>query len=64
MEKKLKEVKKQEMSVLVNNGVIKNTSQGFIDGRGYPVGFYRTRNKRYLEDRYVDMAKNLLQEKA
>jgi hypothetical protein len=60
----LKEVKKQEMSVLVNNGVIKNTSQGFIDGRGYPVGFYRTRNKRYLEDRYVDMAKNLLQEKA
>ena len=52
------------MSVLLNNGVIKNTSQGFIDGRGYPVGFYRTRNKRYLEDRYVDMAKNLLQEKA
>lgn len=60
----MKEVKKQEMSVLVNNGVIKNTSQGFIDGRGYPVGFYRTRNKRYLEDRYVDMAKNLLQNKA
>ena len=60
----MKEVKKQEMNVLVESGIIKNTTQGFIDGRGYPVGFYRTRNKRYLEDRYVDMAKNLLQTKA
>lgn len=60
----MKEVKKQEINVLVESGIIRNTAQGFLDNRDYPIGFYRTRNKRYLEDKYVDMAKNLLQNKA
>jgi hypothetical protein len=56
----LKEVKSEEMRVLQAKGIIKNSSNGFVNKEGVQVGFYRTRNKRYLEDSYVDIAKRLI----
>ena len=56
---KLKEITKKEMEALLKNGVIRNSDRGFIKTNGDVVGFYRTRHRRYLEDKYVDIAKKL-----
>lgn len=56
----MKEVTKKEMEALIDNKVVRNTIKGFVDAKGTEVGFYRTRHKRYLEDRYVDIAKKLI----
>lgn len=48
------------MRVLQAKGIIKNSSNGFVNKEGVQVGFYRTRNKRYLEDIYVDIAQKLI----
>ena len=56
----MKEVTKKEMEVLIVNKVVSNTIRGFVDSKGNVVGFYRTRHKRYLEDKYVDIAKKLI----
>ena len=55
----IKEVNAKEMELVVKNKVVYNSKKGFVDKKGYPVGFYRTKNKRYIEDKYVDIAKKL-----
>lgn len=47
------------MEILIREEIIKNTSKGFVDKYGNIIGFYRTRNKRYMEDKYVDTARKL-----
>lgn len=56
----MKEVKIEEIKVLLKNRIIKNSSKGFINNKGTQIGFYRTRNKRYMEDSYVDIARELM----
>ena len=56
---KLKEITKKEMEALIKNGVLRNSENGFVKENGDVVGFYRTRHRRYLEDKYVDIAKKL-----
>ena len=53
----MKEITKKEMEALIANNVIYNTVKGFIGSDGNEIGFYRTRHKRYMEDKYVDIAK-------
>ena len=48
------------MDILLKNNVVRNTNRGFIGQNDYTVGFYRTRNRRYMEDKYVDIAKRLM----
>ncbi len=55
----IKEITDEQMNILIKNGTIKNTRKGFVNQKGFTVGFYRTRNKRYIEDKYADMAKSL-----
>ena len=55
----MKQITKEEMQKLIDNHYIKNTGRGFVDRRGYTVGFYRTKKKRYIEDKYVDIANRL-----
>ena len=46
----------------MNAGVIRNTSRGFVNRKGYHIGYYRTRGcagKRYIQDYYADKAKSL-----
>ena len=47
------------MNLLVNKGIIKNSSRGFIDRNGNLVSYYRTVNKRYIGDKYAGIAKKL-----
>lgn len=55
----MKEIKREEVELLINEKIIKNTTKGFVDRHGNLIGFYRTRNKRYIEDKYSDIAKKL-----
>lgn len=55
----MKQISSEEMKKLIDNKYVRNSSKGFVDKNGNTVGFYRTRNKRYIEDRYVDIAKKL-----
>ena len=55
----MKEVTKNEMKSLVESKYLQNTKRGFVDSNGNIVGFYRTKNKRYIEDKYADIAKDL-----
>lgn len=57
----MKEIKLEEMKLLLKNEIIRNTKNGFVNRDGVQVGFYKTcHNKRFLEDKYVDIAKNLV----
>ena len=55
----MKQITKEEMKKLVDNKIVANGKYGYIGTDGYPIGFYRTRNRRYVEDRYADIAKTL-----
>lgn len=55
----MKQITKEEMERLLSNGIVRNSHKGFVDKKGFTVGFYRTRNKRYIEDKYVGIARKL-----
>lgn len=55
----LKEITVAEMKKLFNAGVIKNTRRGIVDQDGNLTGYKTTRNKRYIEGKYVDIAQSL-----
>lgn len=55
----MKEITKDQVNLLVKRNVIRNSNKGYLDKHGEPVGFYRTRNKRYIEDQYADMVKRI-----
>lgn len=55
----MKEIKKEAVELLEKKKIIRNSDRGYVDKFGNVVGFYRTRNKRYIEDKYVDIAKRL-----
>lgn len=53
----LKEITKEQIELLIKNGVVFNSTKGFVDKNENQISFYRTRNKRYIEDKYADIAK-------
>ena len=55
----MKQISNEEMKKLIKNKYIHNSRKGFVDKNGENVGFYRTRNKRYIEDKYLDIARKL-----
>ena len=55
----MKEIKKEAVELLEKKKIIRNSGRGYVDKFGNVVGFYHTRNKRYIEDKYVDIAKRL-----
>lgn len=55
----LKEINKEAVELLEKKKIIRNSGRGYVDKFGNVVGFYRTRNKRYIEDKYVDIANRL-----
>ena len=57
----MKEITKEDLYVLIKHGIVRNTRKGIVDTEGDPVGFYRTRNKRYIEDRFADLAKKIIE---
>lgn len=55
----MKEITKEAVELLEKRKYIRNSDRGYVDKFGNVVGFYRTRNKRYIEDKYVDIAQKL-----
>ena len=55
----LDSLRKEDVELLISKKIIKNTTKGFVDKNENKIGFYRTRNRRYIEDKYVDIAKKL-----
>ena len=55
----MKEITKEGLEALVKNKYIFNSPRGYVDKRGYEVGFYRTKNKRYIEEKFADLSKEL-----
>ena len=47
------------MELLEKRKIVRNSSKGYVDKFGNVIGFYRTRNKRYIEDKYVDIARRI-----
>lgn len=65
----MQEISKKEVQLLIKNGIIKNTHEGFKsliakdqDGRPACVGYYATikGRHRYIEDSYAKMAKKFV----
>lgn len=56
----MKQIRKEEMELLFKNGILRNSNKGIVDRRGYTVTLSKTRNKTYIEDKYVDMARELI----
>ncbi len=56
----MKEISKKQINLLVKNGILKNTKKGYVDKNGEPSGFYRTVNKTFIQDKYIDIANNLM----
>lgn len=55
----MKQISNEEMKKLIDKKYIYNSSKGFVDRHGNTIGFYHTSNKRYIEDKYADIAKKL-----
>ena len=55
----MKEITVAEMKKLFDAGVIKNTRRGIVDQNDNLTGYKTTRNKRYIEGKYVDIAQSL-----
>ena len=58
----LKEITKQEVQKLIDAGFLRNTRVGYVNEKGYRIGYYKTKGcakKRYIQDQYADQAKTL-----
>lgn len=56
----MKEIKKEELELLIEKKIIRNSTKGFVDKYGNAICFYRTRNKRYIEDKYSEIVQKLI----
>lgn len=54
----MKEITKSEMQLLIDMNIVRNSRRGYVNKKGFPVSYYCTRNKRYIEDKYADIARS------
>lgn len=55
----LKEITGEEIKRLIKEGYIRHNGKNFIDSNGFIVSYHRTRNKRYIEDKYADLVERV-----
>ena len=56
----IKTITKEGIQSLIDKKILKPYSGGYMNSRGYHVGYYKTcGNKRYIEDWYADKAEKL-----
>ncbi|MCD8291185.1 MAG: hypothetical protein LUC91_06770 [Prevotella sp.] len=55
----IKTITVDEVKALLNAGILRNTNRGFVNKSGDTVGYYVAKSRRYIEDKYVDIAKKL-----
>lgn len=52
-------IEKEMVDLLIENGILKNTHKGIVSKEDMPVGYMKTVHKRYIEDDYARIAKEL-----
>lgn len=57
----IKEITQKEVQALKKHGKIQETNRGLVSPTGEETGYIRTKHKAFIEEKYVDMARNLLQ---
>lgn len=55
----IKIITKEEVNLLIEKGILQNTKYGLVDQNMTPTGYYITRHRRYIEDKFADMAKKM-----
>jgi hypothetical protein len=55
----IKQISGEQVNKLVKKGIIKNTHNGYVNQKGMVVGFKLTRHKKYIEDKYANLARKL-----
>lgn len=55
----MKQISKKEMELLLENNILHNSNRGMINKHGQKVAFNKSRNKRFIEDRYANIAQCL-----
>lgn len=56
----IKYITKDGIKKLLSKGIIKNTHRGYVSKNGSEVGYYMTSGKkRYIQDKYADIAEKL-----
>ena len=56
----MKEITREEMNLLFEEGILAATERGIVDNRGSLVSYTKTKHKRYIMDDYADIAHNLV----
>ena len=69
----MRQISKEGIQVLLDNGILKNTKRGYVDprrkdesGSQLRIGYYRTvkGRHRYIEDSYANQAEKLLNKRS
>ncbi len=55
----MKEITKKGIETLIDNNLLHNSPKGYVDINNCVVGFYRTKHKRYIEDKYVNVIQSI-----
>lgn len=59
----IKPITRKEINLLLKNKIIRNTHKGMIDNNNNnQVGYYCTKTKIYIEDKYVNIARKILKD--
>ena len=58
----IKPITRKEIELLLKKKIIKNSHKGMVDKNNNLIGYYGTKSKIYIEDKYVNMAQKLLKD--
>ena len=53
----IKPITRKEIDLLLKNKIIRNSHNGMIDNNNNPAGYYGSKTKIYIEDKYVNIAR-------
>ena len=59
----MEQITQEQINALIENGILRNTREGIVNTDGLPAGFYKTRHKKYIEEKYLYIAKTLVTDK-
>ena len=58
----IKPITRKEINLLLKNKIIHNSHNGMVDSNNNPIGYYCTKTKIYIEDKYVKLARKNLKD--
>lgn len=56
----IKEITQREIQVLKRFGKVQESNRSLVSPTGEETGYFRTKHKAFIENKYVDIARNLI----